>query len=328
MKKLISVGIAGIGYSVPPKVLTNRDLEKMVETSEEWIVTRTGIRERRVAAEGDATSRWAVEAARKALGDAKVAPEELDLIITATVTPDYLMPSCACLVQKELGASKAACFDLGAACAGFIYALSVGTQYVRSGSAQTVLVIAADQISSFVDWKDRATCVLFGDAAGACVLRGTDRRGIIDTQLGADGRSENIIKIPAGGSLRPASAATLAERAHCLRMDGQEVFKQAVRIFVQSTRRILEKNAVKIEDLRCFIPHQANIRILNAVASRLGLSEEQLFVNLDRYGNTTAAAVAVALCEAVQTRRVKRGDLLLLSSVGAGLVWGSALLEW
>ena len=324
----MGIGIVGIGHSAPEKILTNRDLEKMVETSDDWILSRTGIRERRIAPQGAGTSRWAHEAAKKALEQAKVKPEEIDLLIVGTTTPDMILPSCACLVQKMLGAKNAVCFDLAAACAGFVYALSTAQQFLLSGTYQTALVIGADQISSYIDWTDRSTCVLFGDAAGACVLKKVEGQGIVQSYLGSDGNYSDLITIPGGGSLKAASEETLKNREHFLKMNGTEVFKQAVRGMVQSIETILKKTSTAIEDVACIIPHQANMRIIDAVASRLDCVKEKIYVNLDRFGNTSAASVAVGLSEASASGVVKKGDLVLLTTFGAGLVWGATLLEW
>lgn len=323
-----SYGIVGIGHSVPSKILTNKDLERMVETSDEWIVSRTGIRERRIAEPGDGTSRWATEAARKAMAQAGVTPEELDLIIVGTTTPDMPLPSTACFVQKELGAKNAVCFDLAAACAGFLYSLSTAHQFLMTKNVKTALVIGADQISSFLDWKDRSTCVLFGDAGAAVVLKAVPGRGIIACSLGSDGEHADLLKIPGGGSKLRPTAQTVAAGDHFLKMSGSEVFKLAVRGMVQSIGAVLEKTGTKIEDVACVVPHQANMRIIEAVAERLKVDRKKIYINLDRYGNTSAASVAVGLSEAVEQKVIKKGDLVLLTTFGAGLVWGSALVEW
>lgn len=321
-------GIVGIGHAVPSKVLTNKDLERIVETSDEWIVSRTGIRERHIAEAGDGTSRWACEAARKAMAQAGVKPEEIDLIIVGTSTPDMPLPSTACFVQKELGAKNAVCFDLAAACAGFVYSLSTAHQFLLSGNVKTALVIGADQISSFLDWKDRSTCVLFGDAGAAVVLKEVPGRGIVACSLGSDGEHADLLKIPGGGSKQRTSAATIAAGDHFLKMNGAEVFKLAVRGMVQSIATVLEKTGTRVEDVKCVVPHQANMRIIDAVADRLKVDRAKIYVNLDRYGNTSAASVAVGLSEAAEQKVIQKGDLVLLTTFGAGLVWGSALLEW
>jgi 3-oxoacyl-[acyl-carrier-protein] synthase-3 len=327
---LKSIGIIGIGHAVPSKVLTNRDLEKMVETSDDWIVSRTGIRERRIAEPGDGTSRWACEAARKAMAQAGVKPEEIDLIIVGTTTPDMPLPSTACFVQKELGAKNAVCFDLAAACAGFVYSLSTAQQFLLNGTMKTALVIGADQISSFLDWKDRSTCVLFGDAGAAVILREIAKpaRGIIACALGSDGEHADLLKIPGGGSKVHASAESVQTGQHFLKMNGAEVFKLAVRGMGQSIAKVLEQTGTRVEDVACIVPHQANMRIIDAVADRLKVDRSKIYVNLDRYGNTSAASVAMGLSEAASQGVIKKGDLVLLTTFGAGLVWGSALVEW
>jgi 3-oxoacyl-[acyl-carrier-protein] synthase-3 len=322
------IGIVGIGHSVPSKVLTNKDLEKFVDTTDEWIVSRTGIRERHIAEPGDGTSRWASEAARRAMAQAGVKPEEIDLLVVGTTTPDMPLPSTACIVQKEIGAKNAVCFDLSAACAGFVYSLFTAQQFLLSGTYRTALVIGADQISSFLDWKDRSTCVLFGDAAAAVVIRQVPGRGIIGCALGSDGEHADLLKIPGGGSRRQASAQTISEGQHYLKMSGGEVFKLAVRGMAQSITQVLEKTHTRTEDIVCIVPHQANMRIIDAVAERLNFDRSKIFVNLDRYGNTSAASVAMALSEAAEQKKFKKGDLVLLATFGAGLVWGSALVEW
>lgn len=326
MKK--SYGIVGIGHAVPARILTNKDLERMVETSDEWIVSRTGIRERHIAEAGDGTSRWACEAARKAMKQAGIQPEEIDLIIVGTSTPDMPLPSTACFVQKELGAKNAVCFDLAAACAGFVYSLSTAHQFLLTGNVKTALVVGADQISSFLDWKDRSTCVLFGDAGAAVVLKEVKGRGIIGSSLGSDGEYADLLKIPGGGSRQRASADTISGGEHFLKMNGSEVFKLAVRGMVQSVTTVLEQNHARVEDIACIVPHQANMRIIDAVSDRLKVDKSKIYVNLDRYGNTSAASVAVGLSEAAAQGVIKKGDLVLLTTFGAGLVWGSSLLEW
>jgi len=314
---------------VPERVLTNADLEKLVETSDEWILSRTGIRERRLAAEGEATSDLATAAARKALDNAGVGPEEIDLIIVATITPDMLFPSTACLVQHRLGATRAAAFDIEAACSGFVYALDIGSHFVASHTYNTVLVIGAEKMSSVIDWKDRNTCVLFGDGAGAAVLQNRpDAHGLLTTCLGSDGGKAGLLEQRGGGSACPATAKSVAEGLHFLRMDGKETFKNAVNAMVTAATDALDRCGLKIEQIRCIIPHQANQRILSAVAERLGAAPDQVFSNVERYGNTSAASVAIALDEAVQGGRICRGDLVLLVVFGAGLTWGAAVIEW
>ncbi len=326
---LRSVSITGVGSYVPERVLTNADVEKLVDTSDEWILSRTGIRERRLAAEGEATSDLATAAARKALDNAGVRAEEIDLIIVATITPDMLFPSTACLVQHRLGAIRAAAFDIEAACSGFVYALDIGSHFVASHTYNTVLVIGAEKMSSVIDWKDRNTCVLFGDGAGAAVLQNRPAaHGLITTCLGSDGGKAGLLEQRGGGSACPATAKSVAEGLHFLRMDGKETFKNAVNAMVTAATDALDRCGLKIDQIRCIIPHQANQRILTAVAERLGAAPDQVFSNVERYGNTSAASVAIALDEAVQGGRIRRGDLVLLVVFGAGLTWGAAIIEW
>ncbi len=324
-----SVHIAGIGSYAPERVLTNQELEKMVDTTDEWIMTRSGIRERRIAAEGQSTSDLGAEAARAALADAGLGPGDVDLIIVATASPDMLFPSTACQLQHKLGARKVAAFDISAACSGFIYALEVGRQFVASGAHDTVLVVGADKLSSITDWTDRATCVLFGDAAGAVVLRHEPgRRGILSTLLGADGSQKEILNVPAGGSAMPATEQTVRDRMHCIRMSGREVFKLAVNAMLGAAREALAKSGLSLDEISCVIPHQANMRIIEAISDRLGIGMERFQVNLQQYGNTSAASIPVALDEAVKRGRIKRGDNVLLVAFGGGLTWGSAVLQW
>lgn len=326
---LRTVSITGVGSCVPDRILTNGDLERMVETSDEWITTRTGIRERRIAADGQATSDLATEAARRALADAGVQPEDVDLIIVATVTPDMPFPSTACLVQHRLGATRAAAFDIEAACSGFVYALDIASHFVASHTYNTVLVIGAEKMSSVVDWTDRNTCVLFGDGAGAAVLQNRpSAHGLLTTCLGSDGGKASLLELPAGGSACPPTAESVAARRHFLRMDGKETFKNAVTAMVTAANQALERCGLGIGDIRCVIPHQANQRILSAVAERLGARPDQVFSNVEKYGNTSAASVGIALDEAVKSGRVRRGDLVLLVVFGAGLTWGAAVIEW
>ncbi|MBX3731429.1 MAG: ketoacyl-ACP synthase III [Verrucomicrobiae bacterium] len=326
---LRTVSITGMGSYVPERVLTNAELARMVDTTDEWITTRTGIRERRLAADGEATSDLATMAGRRALAAAGVRPEEVDLIIVATLTPDMLFPSTACLVQHRLGAVRAAAFDIEAACSGFVYALDIASHFVASHTFNTVLVIGAEKMSSVIDWKDRGTCVLFGDGAGAAVVQNRpNAHGLLTICLGADGGKASLLELPAGGSACPATTDTVARRLHFLRMDGKETFKNAVNAMVAAGQEALRRCGVHVSDLKCIIPHQANRRILSAVAERLGAREDQVFVNVDRYGNTSAASVAIALDEAVASGAIGRGDLVLLVVFGAGLTWGAALIEW
>ncbi len=321
--------IAAVGSYLPERVLRNADLEKIVETSDEWIVTRTGIRERRIAAPEEATSDLAAKAARTALERAGVAAEQVDLIIVATITPDMGFPATACLVQQKLGAKRAAAFDLEAACSGFIYGLEVGQQFIMSRTYNTVLVIGAEKLTSIVNWQDRNTCVLFGDGAGAAVLQNRpNAHGLLTVRMGADGAKSNLIRMPGGGSLHPASMQTVVSRLHYLQMEGKEVFKNAVTAMCTAATEAMRRCEIDISQIKCIIPHQANRRIIDAVGERLGATPEQMFINLEKFGNTSAASVAIALDEAVSSGRLQRGDLVMLVAFGAGLTWGAAVIEW
>jgi 3-oxoacyl-[acyl-carrier-protein] synthase-3 len=328
-EKAPRVMIAGTGAYLPERILTNAELEKMVETSDEWIVSRTGVRERRIARVDEASSDMAVPAARAALAAAGVAPEDVDLIIVGTVTPDMPFPSTACLVQSALGATKALCYDLSAACSGFLYSMETARGLLLSGLYETALVIGTDKMSMVTDWEDRGTCILFGDGAGAVVLkRSQDHRGIMAVSTGADGSLGDLLMIPGGGSRNPASHATVDQHLHFVKMAGNNVFKHAVRCMTDAGREALEKAGLSIEDVDWVIPHQANMRIIQAISERVGIPLEQFIINLDRLGNTTAATVPIALDEAVRDGRVKRGDVLLMIVFGGGFTWGAAVLEY
>jgi 3-oxoacyl-[acyl-carrier-protein] synthase-3 len=321
--------ISGVGSYLPARILTNSDLEKLVDTSDEWITTRTGIRERRLAAKNEFTSDLAAQAALRAMQKAGVSAEQIDLIVVATITPDMPFPSTACFVQRKIGAYRAAGFDLEAACSGFIYALEIAQQFIMSRTDDTVLVIGAEKLSSIVDWKDRNTCVLFGDGAGAAVLQNRpNAHGLLTAVMGADGRKADLIFMAGGGSRCPATTESVASRMHYLRMEGKETFKNAVQAMQRAAEEALRRCELDIARIKCIIPHQANRRIVDAVGERLGAKREQLFVNLDKYGNTSAASVAIALDEAVTSGRVQRGDLILMVVFGAGLTWGAAVIEW
>ncbi len=324
----LRAAIAGLGFYVPDKVLTNRDLEKMVETSDQWILTRTGIAERRIAEKGVGTSHLAARAAEIALQRAGMKAQELDLIIAATTTPDMPLPSCACFVQQKIGATQAAAFDLGAACAGFVYALVTAEQFIRNGHYKKILVLGADVISPYIDWTDRSTCILFGDGAGAAILMPASSGGILSSVLGSDGRHAELLKISCGGSKTPASHESVNAKGHYLRMSGADVFKLAVRGMADAVTEALLRAGVKQQEVACFIPHQANQRIIDAVAERLALPKEKIFVNLQKYGNTSAASCAIALCEAVEAGRIKKKDKVVLATFGSGLVWGALVIEW
>lgn len=321
--------ITGVGSYVPARVLTNADLEKMVETSDEWITTRTGIKERRMAAEDEFTSDLAMQATTRALKNAAINADQLDLLIVATVTPDMPFPSTACLLQQKIGARRAAAFDIEAACSGFIYALEVAQQFIMSRTYDTVLVVGAEKLSSIVDWQDRNTCVLFGDGAGAAVLQNRpNAHGLLTAVMGADGEKSNLLFMPGGGSRCPPSNDSIIGRMHYLRMEGKETFKNAVQAMQTAAEEALKRCEIDITRIKCIIPHQANRRIIDALGDRLGARPDQLFINVHKYGNTSAASVAIALDEAVSSGRVQRGDLILLIVFGAGLTWGAAVIEW
>jgi 3-oxoacyl-[acyl-carrier-protein] synthase-3 len=321
--------ILGTGSYLPKTVMTNHDLERLVETSHEWILERTGIRERRIASDKEATSDLAYYAAQMALETSGVGSEDIDFIIVATATPDMLFPSTACIVQDRLGAKRAFAFDLSAACSGFVYALSVADQLIQSGSSQCGIVIGAEVLSRFIDWTDRGTCVLFGDGAGAAVLSGRKgHRGILSTHLHSDGSFGDLLSIPGGGSRHPAGERMLRDRMQYIKMRGNETFKVAVNTLNQVVEEVLSHHGLRGEEIHLLIPHQANLRIIQAVAKKLGLSMDKVMVNLDRYGNTSAASIPIALDEAVREGRVKKNDLILLEAFGGGLTWGAALIRW
>ncbi len=323
-----SVSIVGTGSYVPDRILTNHDLETMIDTTDEWIVTRTGMKERRIARDGEYTSDMAAAAARHALAAAEVGVDAVDLIIVATITPDMPFPSTACIVQQAIGASHALCFDLVAACSGFLYAMETARGLVASGLYETALVIGAEKMSSIVDWQDRATCVLFGDGAGAVVLQAKPgRRGILSCVADADGGLGDLLLVPGGGCRHPASHATVDARLHYLKMGGNTVFKHAVRCMCDAAAAAMAKAGVTIGQIDCIIPHQANMRIIQAIADRVGVPMDRFVINLDRVGNTTAATVPLALDEAVKSGKVRPGDLILFTVFGGGFTWGAAVLE-
>ncbi len=317
-----------MGEYLPKKVLTNADLEKMVDTSDEWITTRTGIKERRLAAKTEAASDLAIKAARNALEDAKLKPADIDLIIVATITPDMAFPSVACFLQNALGASNAVCFDISAACSGFVYALTIAQQFIARGTYKNALVIGTEVLSSITDWKDRNTCVLFGDGAGAAVLAEVKSGGILSTYLGSDGSKADLLMVPGGGSRNPASHETLDKRLHYIKMQGNELFKFAVVLMTEAAQTALKMANLECKDIDLVIPHQANIRIILAMAKKLGLPEEKIYLNIEKYGNMSSASTVTALCEAVKEGRVKKGDIVLLDAFGAGLVWGACVIKW
>jgi len=328
---MASVIIAGVGSYAPSKVLTNEDLSKMVDTSDEWIYTRSGIRERRIAAPDEACSDLAVKAAMAALADAKLQASDIDLLIVATASPDTPLPSTACFVQHKLGVpAHATCFDIAAACSGFLYALEIAYGQLLTNRYKRALIIGAEKLSTVTDWTDRTTCVLFGDAAGAAVLHKVDQPGIgiLGSDLGADGEFADNLYISAGGSKRPADAKSVEERAHCIRMNGREVFKSAVRVMETVAREMMEQHNLTPDQINLVIPHQANIRIIESLAGSLKVPMDRVYVNLDRYGNTSSASIPLALDEARRAGRIKPGDLTLLVAFGAGLTYGATLIRW
>ncbi len=326
-----SVIIKGIGSFTPEKVLTNGELSEMVDTSDEWIRTRTGIRERRIAKEGETASTMGAIAAQRAIEDAGLSVDEIDLVIVATITPDMPFPSTACLVQTKLGISNAVCFDVEAACSGFLYLLELGSSLLKGGTKyRNALVIGSEKLSSILDWEDRTTCVLFGDGAGAAVLsiseNGED--GLIDFRLGADGTKSDVLYMPGGGCSLPATIDSIEDGKHFLKMRGREVFKLAVKVMEQSAAEILEQNNLSPDQIQCVIPHQANLRIIESISTRLNIPMERFFLNLEKYGNTSAASIPIALDEAYRSGRLKSGDLILMVAFGAGLTWGASLMRW
>jgi 3-oxoacyl-[acyl-carrier-protein] synthase-3 len=324
------VTIAGTGSYLPEKVLTNDDLSKIVETSDEWIVTRTGIKERRIAADDEFTSHLGSKAALKALEQAQMDAEQVELIIVATITPDTLTPATACYIQQQIGAPKAVAFDISAACSGFLYAMKLAKRLIESGAFSNALIIGAEKLSSFVNWEDRTTCVLFGDGAGAAVLRasGPNDGRILSTDIGTDGAQTHLLNIPGGGSACPITLQNANEHLATLAMLGKEVFKHAVTRMKNSANCVIEKAGLKPEDITLVIPHQANLRIIDAIASRLDVDNEKVFVNLHKYGNTSAAAIAIALDEAHRSGKIQRGDHIIMVAFGAGLTWAAAAIEW
>ena len=321
--------ITGWGMAVPERVLTNHELSLMVDTSDEWIRSRTGISERHIAAANESTATLAIEAAIKALTIANLAPDQVDLIIVASATPEHIFPATACLVQDQIGAIKAGAFDLSAACSGFIYALNMAAQAIRSGSLNNVLVIGAETLSRFTNWQDRNTCILFGDGAGAFVLQASETPGgVLSTVLRSDGSGADLLSLPAGGSFMPASHETVNNDQHFIHMNGREVFRFATRVMSQATREVVEAANLKLDDVNLIIPHQANLRIIDSAARSLEIPLERFLVNVERYGNTSTASIPIATCEAFQQGRLKPGDNVVFVGFGAGLTWGAALLQW
>jgi 3-oxoacyl-[acyl-carrier-protein] synthase-3 len=325
-----SVSIVGTGSYTPERVLTNDDLSKIVDTTDEWITTRTGIKQRRIAGKDEHTSDMATKAALAAMEQANVQPTDIDLILVATATPDMYFPATACFVQQKIGAVNAACLDVSAACAGFLVAIQIGQQFITSHTFDTVLVIGAEKLSTITNWTDRNTCVLFGDGAGAAILRHRSEgvHGVISTHVGSDGQFANILFMPGGGCRTPITRENADQHLQTIHMSGKEVYKQAVIAMLDASKKALEKAGLTIDDIACVIPHQANARIIEAIADRLKIPIERFFVNLDRYGNTSAAAVAIALDEANRTGRIKRGDYVLMVVFGGGLTWASTVIEW
>ncbi len=325
-----SVAITGTGKYVPERILTNADLQKLVDTNDQWITERTGIKERRIAADDEATSDLAAKAGREALTAAGVEAADLDFIIVATFTPDMFFPSTACLVQKALGATKATCFDVSAACSGFLYCLDIARQFIATGAAEKVLVIGADKVSGVIDWTDRNTCVLFGDGAGAAVLQpaGDGRSEILSIYSGSNGGLDDILNVPAGGSRLPLTAANVDSKLNTMKMAGREVYRHAVHTMILAAREAIARAGLTVDDIACFIPHQANLRIIETIADKLKVPMDRFFINLTLYGNTSAAAVAIALDEANRSGRMKRGDHILMVVFGGGLTWASSVVRW
>ncbi len=326
---MIHTRITGTGSYVPKKVVTNHDLEKLVDTSDAWIMERTGIKERRIAEKGQTTSDLAYEASRKALKAAGIGAEEIDLIIVATMTPDMILPCMGCVLQDKLGAKKAAAFDINAACSGFLYGLSMADAFIQSGMYKNILLVGAEVLSRFMDWEDRTTCVLFGDGAGAVVLqKHSGKRGVLSTHLHSDGSLGDLLYVPAGGAQHPASHETIAKRMHFVKMKGNETFKAAVRALEGVVQETLKYNKVKPEEIDFLVPHQANFRIIQAMAQRLKMPMEKVVLTVHKYGNTSAASIPMALDEAVRDGRIKENHLLLFEAFGGGLTWASALVRW
>lgn len=319
--------IIGTGSFLPPKVLTNQDLEKIVDTTDDWIVTRTGMKERRIAEKHEPNSYLGAQAAKKALEDAQIGAEEIDLIVYATLTPDYLCPSTACLLQKEIGATKAAAFDLQATCSGFVYALSVAKAHIESGMCKNVLVVASEKLSSFTDYSDRGTCVLFGDGASACVVSSKGKGLLLSSPvLGSDGSASDILQVPAGGSTNPACKETIEAKEHFIRMDGKEVYKHAVRRMESAAIEVLNKAHITEEDIDYLIPHQANLRIIEGLAKRFQIDKEKVYITIHKYGNTSASTCGIALDELLKEKGLKDGGHVLLVAFGGGLTWGAIIL--
>ncbi|MDR1773446.1 MAG: ketoacyl-ACP synthase III [Clostridioides sp.] len=323
-----TAGIIGLGSCVPDRIMNNFDFEKIMDTSDEWIRTRTGIKERHIVSEGEANTDISIKAAKRAIEDAKIDPKDLDLIIVSTITPDTVLPPTSCLIQEMLGATNAAAFDISAACTGFIYALTIATQFIENGMYKNILVIGAEILSSITDYTDRTTSILFGDGAGAAILSRVDEGGILSTYIGADGSGKDYLFIPAGGSRLGTSVQTIEQNLHTVKMAGNEVFKFAVRKMEEASLEAIKKAGLKLEDVDFLIPHQANIRIINSSAKRLNMDMENVYINIDKYGNMSSASIPVALDEAYRKGKLKKGDNVLLVGFGGGLTWGSTMIKW
>jgi len=321
-------GIIGIGSYLPEKIVSNTDLEKIVDTTSEWIVERTGIMSRRIAEAHLSSSDLGAEAAKLAIKDANLQPEDIDMIISASSSPDCTFPATACIIQEKIKAKSAAAFDIQAACTGFVYGVTIAAQFIMTGAYKNVLVVGSEVLSKITDWQDRNTCILFGDGAGAVVVSQVQSGGIIASYLGADGSGGNLLKIPAGGTREPASIETVKNRKHYIKMNGNEVFKFAVKVFENSTKKVIKEANLTPDDIDLIIPHQANFRIIDAAVKRLNISMERVVINLDKYGNMSSASIPVALHEAFYTGRIKKGDKVVLVAFGAGLTWGAVLMEW
>ncbi|MBV6518588.1 MAG: 3-oxoacyl-ACP synthase [Candidatus Brocadia sp.] len=329
MRQNQRASITGIGSYLPGKVLTNYDLEKMVDTTDDWIIQRTGIKQRRIVENGQITSDLATQASLRAMEDAGVSPRDLDMIITSTITPDHIFPSTSCFIQQKIGATRAGAFDILAACAGFIYAMSIAQSFVNSGAVETVLVAGAECLSTITDYTDRTTCVLFGDGAGAVVIqKSLTQHEILSTSLAADGSQADILIMPGGGARSPASLESIQQRAHYIQFKGKEVFKLAIQNITSLILETVNKNNLTIEDIDLIIPHQSNLRIIEATMEKLGLPMEKAFVNIDKYGNTSSASIPIAIDEARREGRLRRGDLVMLVAFGGGLTWGSSVIRW
>ena len=329
MRQNQRASITGIGSYLPNKVLTNYDLEKMVDTSNDWIIQRTGIKERRIVENGVTTSDLATQASLRAMEDAGVSPKDLDMIITSTITPDHIFPSTSCYIQQKIGATRACAFDILAACAGFIYAMSIGQNFINSGAMKTVLVVGAECLSKITDYTDRTTCVLFGDGAGAVIIqRNPVKHEILSSSLAADGSEADVLIMPGGGARNPASLESIQQRLHYIQFKGKEVFKLAINNITNLILETTKENGLTLDDIDLIIPHQSNLRIIEATMEKLGLPMEKAFVNIDKYGNTSSASVPIAIDEARKDGRLRKGNIVMLVAFGGGLTWGSSLIRW